>query len=285
MQRRKVLIGMGVLAAGIAAWAAFRPELLFVNQTVNEKFPVATMASDRGGPQEIAEGSFQSRAHKTSGKATIHQLPDGKRVLRLTEFQTSNGPALHVYLVQANDARDDATVKKSHYIDLGTLKGNQGDQNYDIPADVDLNTPRAVTIWCARFGVNFATAPLMPKESKSSEPEILSSGSFNSSAHKTSGKATVYELPDGSRVLRLTEFQTSNGPDVHVYLVQANDVRDNATVKKSHHLDLGKIKGNQGDQNYQIPGEVDLTTHKAVTIWCARVGVNFGTAPLTQQQS
>ena len=93
--------------------------------------------------------------------AAVFQLPDGKKTLRLTDFNTSNGPALHVYLVAADDARDNDTVTKAGFLDLGELKGNIGDQNYDLPADIDLTKYRAVTIWCKRFSVNFGTAPLM----------------------------------------------------------------------------------------------------------------------------
>ena len=66
-----------------------------------------------------------------------------------------------MYLVAAPDAKDDATVKKAGFVDLGSMKGNTGDQNYDVPATVDFATYQAVTIWCARFNVNFGTAPLM----------------------------------------------------------------------------------------------------------------------------
>ena len=75
-------------------------------------------------------------------------------------FKTSNGPDVHVYLVAAPDAKDDATVKKVGFVDLGSMKGNVGDQNYDVPGGVDFGKYQAVTIWCARFNVNFATAPL-----------------------------------------------------------------------------------------------------------------------------
>jgi len=84
--------------------------------------------------------------------------------------------------------------------------------------------------------------------------------------------------------LRLTEFATSNGPDVHVYLVAAGDVQDNATVKTAGFVDLGSIKGNVGDQNYDVPADVDLAKYRAVTIWCRRFAVNFGTAPLAVAQ-
>ena len=67
-----------------------------------------------------------------------------------------------MYLVAAADASDNETVTKAGFVELGKLKGNEGDQNYDIPAGLDLEKYRAVTIWCRRFGVNFATAPLAP---------------------------------------------------------------------------------------------------------------------------
>ncbi len=88
-------------------------------------------------------------------------LADGKKTLRLTNFVTSNGPDVRVYLVAAQDAKDNDTVKNAGFVELGSLKGNIGDQNYDVPANIDLAKYRAVTIWCARFGVNFGTAPLM----------------------------------------------------------------------------------------------------------------------------
>ncbi len=161
-----IIVAAIIVVAGVG-WYLFRPELLFVNRTVNEALPAA--AADRpasgGGrqPTTLASGMFHKGAHETKGTATIHQLAEGTRVLRLTGFETSNGPDVHVYLVAANDATDNDSVKSAGFVDLGSLKGNVGDQNYDIPADVDLAKHRAVTIWCARFGVNFGTASLTEK--------------------------------------------------------------------------------------------------------------------------
>ena len=159
MQSKKVLLGVaGAIAIGIA-WYAFRPELLFVNESVSETFPAVAQAQS-AAPQAIAEGSFRSVAHETKGVASIFQLPGGKRVLRFTGFETSNGPDVRVLLIAASDANDNDTVKNAGYVEVGKLKGNVGDQNYDLPAGVDLNKYKAVTIWCNRFSVNFATAPL-----------------------------------------------------------------------------------------------------------------------------
>ena len=111
------------------------------------------------GPRQLSSGHFKGYAHETEGNAAIFEV-DGKRVLRLTNFKTSNGPDVHVYLVAAPDAMDNDTVTKAGFIDRGPMKGNIGDQNYDLPANTDLAKYRAVTIWCKRFSVNFGTAPL-----------------------------------------------------------------------------------------------------------------------------
>jgi hypothetical protein len=159
MSSRKLFVLAALLVAVGAAWYAFRPERLFINQKVNEQFPTASAANM--GPTKLATGTFHSAAHETKGTAAVFQVGEGKRTLRLTDFATSNGPDVRVYLVAAADAKDNDTVKNAGFVELGSLKGNIGDQNYDVPANVDLNKYRAVTIWCARFGVNFGTAPLM----------------------------------------------------------------------------------------------------------------------------
>jgi hypothetical protein len=112
-------------------------------------------------PAQLASGRFHSNAHTTSGLATVYRLPDGGRVLRLTQFTTSNGPDVRVYLVAAGDVQGEAAAKQAGFVDLGALKGNVGDQNYDLPADLDLTKYRAVSIWCRRFSVNFGAAPLV----------------------------------------------------------------------------------------------------------------------------
>jgi hypothetical protein len=167
MRRRTWIAGLVVV--GAIGWYLFRPELLFVKTKVNESLPTAAaaqMASTAGGEHEgagvLLAGAFHSVAHETRGTATVHDLGDGRRVVRFSDFATSNGPDVRVYLVAAADASDDETVTRAGFIELGKLKGTEGDQNYDIPADLDLGKYRAVTIWCRRFSVNFATAPLTP---------------------------------------------------------------------------------------------------------------------------
>jgi hypothetical protein len=164
MRKRNALIGLAIVAVA-GGWYAFRPERLFVDKTVNESLGAVmdtadTKASMVIAPTTLATGSFHSNAHDTRGTASILSLSDGRRVLRLTNFATSNGPDVRVYLVAAPDVQDNATVKTAGFVELGPMKGNIGDQNYEIPSTVDLASYRTVTIWCKRFAVNFGSAPL-----------------------------------------------------------------------------------------------------------------------------
>ncbi|HKW39857.1 MAG TPA: DM13 domain-containing protein [Gemmatimonadales bacterium] len=186
MTTRKSLLVSAAVVAVVALWYLFRPDALVISKTVNEPFPAEahamsamaespTMAKSGTAmrdtpamaqsamaeePVKLTSGRFHKHAHDTKGVAAIYRLEDGRRVLRLTEFATSNGPDVRVYLVAADDVQDEASAKQAGFVDLGALKGNIGDQNYDVPADLDLSSYRAVSIWCRRFSVNFGAAPL-----------------------------------------------------------------------------------------------------------------------------
>ncbi len=150
-----VLIGVPALAV---AWWAFRPEKLFINQKVSEAAPAALSSE----PEALYTGKLEGKIHQTSGRATIYKNKDGKEYLRLSDFTTSNGPDVHVVLVRAEDKALEQEIVKSalEHVELGTLKGNQGDQNYDLPAAVDLNQYQAVAIYCERFHAIFGVARL-----------------------------------------------------------------------------------------------------------------------------
>lgn len=119
-------------------------------------------AQDGKNVKTVETGTFHGKVHSTTGRATIYQESDGKLVLRLTRFKTSNGPDVHVILIAGTDAEDDANFLKSgiERVELGSLKGNDGDQNYEIPAGTDLAKFRTVSIYCERFNANFGAAPL-----------------------------------------------------------------------------------------------------------------------------
>ena len=112
-------------------------------------------------PVLLAQGSFVDidAFYQGEGNAAIFTLPTGERILRFEDFQVTNGPDLHVILSKHPNPtnRDDIGTD---YIDLGSLKGNIGNQNYEIPADIDLSEYQSIVIYCVPFHVLFSVAPL-----------------------------------------------------------------------------------------------------------------------------
>lgn len=107
---------------------------------------------------ELARGDFEDAEHGTSGEAVIRKLADGRRVLRLVDLDTSDGPDLHVWITDQPSGGDWASYDDGRYVKLGVLKANRGNQNYEIPDDADLDGLTSVVIWCDRFNVAFGTA-------------------------------------------------------------------------------------------------------------------------------
>lgn len=155
--RHKLTTAMVATFLAVVAWLAFgyfEVQAAFIDDHVAEAAP----ASSPDAVQPLtatAQGSFASLAHDTSGIAKV--LDAGtKRFVRFERFTTSNGPDLNVYLVKGSGGdTDDA-------IDLGDLKGNIGDQNYEIGDDVDLTLYDTVVIWCVRFSSAFGEATIAP---------------------------------------------------------------------------------------------------------------------------
>ena len=179
-----ILVGLVAVTVGLAA---FQPWRLFTSTTVDEALPtVATAASPSASAQEedeesapamteasqaavdpivLSAGTFISHEHATEGTVRVLELADGSRVLRIEGLDTSDGPDLKVWLTDAPviDGEDGWRVfDDGAYVDLGSLKGNKGNQNYPIPADVDLADLGSISIWCDRFDVSFGAAELAP---------------------------------------------------------------------------------------------------------------------------
>jgi len=148
------LLGLLALAAvGLAAFvlAYFEPQKLFIDDRVAEAVPAAATA------KTLSAGTFRSYEHATSGRARVIAGADGRRYVRFEDFETSNGPALKVYL-SASPATGPGDRFDDRFVDLGDLKGNIGSQNYAIPRGVRLDRYRSVVVWCERFSVPFAAA-------------------------------------------------------------------------------------------------------------------------------
>ncbi len=189
MTKRRLIIGAVIIGVPVLALGWWLGSPLLFDTEVSEEFPMSTGAVvpddmtpedveaemvDAAGepdatvdedmpasaPTALVSGEFEDfdNFHNGSGTATIYQLEDGSLVLRLEGFEVTNGPDLHVLLVPNPDpkGRDDVTG----YLDLGSLKGNIGDQNYEIPAGTDIGDFGSVVIYCEPFHVIFSVADL-----------------------------------------------------------------------------------------------------------------------------
>ncbi|MGW5346438.1 DM13 domain-containing protein [Streptomyces sp. HUAS TT3] len=163
---------VGALLAGAGLYW-FEPWKLWQDDRVSEALPAASASPAAGGsagtpaggagPQLLAQGTLISHEHTTTGTVKVLRLADGSLNLRLENLDTSNGPDLRVWLTDAPVKEGVAgwrVFDDGRYVSLGKLKGNKGDQNYAIPADVDPADYTSVTIWCDRFDVSFGAAPL-----------------------------------------------------------------------------------------------------------------------------
>jgi electron transfer DM13 len=151
---------LGAYAATIVLIGGYLSLSMFRDDVVDEQVAVAApRAPSSSAPRNVllGAGRFESVRHEAEGRAQAIELAQGGRVLTLTNFEVDNGPDLRVYLV-AGRATTEGEVED--FEDLGGLKGNVGNQQYEIPADVDLERYSTVVIWCRAFSVLFARAPL-----------------------------------------------------------------------------------------------------------------------------
>ena len=193
LKRAGIAVGAVVLViAGAVGWWLLSP--LFISQTVNEDFPFSASAqvpesmtpqqvemvmegmsmvdqpveeampamAEPSGPTAVKAGDFRDADsfHKGEGKATVYMVGEDQHVLRLEDFQVTNGPDLRVLLVNHPDPQNRDDVQAGRYIEVGSLKGNIGNQNYEIPAGTDIGAASSVVIYCRPFHVVFSVAPL-----------------------------------------------------------------------------------------------------------------------------
>lgn len=154
-----------VIVGGIAgAWLGLP---LVTDRTVDEEVAVATSpepsasqgtdeTAEPTGNTLVASGQFEAASHPGTGTASLIALEDGSGVVTLTEFETDNGPDLLVHLVPADAPAGSADGA----VPLGALKGNRGDQQYDVPTGTDLDAGWRVVVWCRAFAVSFTEAAL-----------------------------------------------------------------------------------------------------------------------------
>lgn len=185
---RSPVVRAGLAAAVVVAMLAlywFQPWKLFTDTYVDEAIPrvgttsaapipasttpgsatlaPATSAATPAANEILTTGEFVTHEHRTTGSAEIHRLADGRHQLVIRDLDTSNGPDLRVWLTDQPVVRGTAgwrVFDDGKWVELAKLKGNKGNQVYELPASVDPGDFRSVSIWCKRFAVSFGAADL-----------------------------------------------------------------------------------------------------------------------------
>ncbi len=191
---RIAVVVLGVLAIPVIALAWWLGSPLFFSKTVDEEFPLTVTADIPAGVSradaevvmetasrldspmtesmpagvdaatKVRVGAFRDADsfHKGKGAVSIYQVADGSYLLRVEGLNVTNGPDLRIILSNHPDPMSKSAFQESDYVELDKLKGNIGNQNYPIPADVDALSYSSVVIYCKPFHVLFSVAPLSP---------------------------------------------------------------------------------------------------------------------------
>jgi hypothetical protein len=241
--RRRLLwagaAGAAILLAVVLIW--FQPQALLFDRVVDDEFPTATTVSP-AAPEREGAGTSRPAAG------------DGSTSTRERRGERAAGSA-------------DPRAADEEPVSAPTEEGSDGGEARSQASDA---APPAGS----------ASQDIQAEPTVASGPVALSSGTFSSrNRYTVAGRATVLELDDGSRTLRLEDFRSTNGPDLFVYLTVADEADSDAALDADV-VDLGVLRGNIGNQNYAIPADTDLDRYDTVVIWCRRFSSGFGAADL-----
>jgi ribosomal protein S11 len=263
MLRRKRTLG--ILAVVILvpiigiAWWLLAP--LFTSTTVDEEFPFASTASV---PSDMTRDQVEK---VMSGIARVDQTANEEMLVPVdpaTELASALSTGDSKTMDSVVKTLADAAVKSMP----GTMTATAKDEMTQAMAKAMMDAlPEAMAKAEAQTTI---------------EPVRLKSGQFRDQDrfHKGSGTATIYRLADGSQLLRLEDFQVTNGPDLRVILTRSQTPEAAGQVTGPGHLELSKLKGNMGNQNYPIPDDADVSTFNSVVIFCKPFKVIFSVASL-----
>ncbi len=154
----------------------------------------------------------------------------------------------------------------------------------EVPSNMSMEDVEMVMSGMAGIVSEFEEAmpAMMSGNGADSQAVVLKSGNFRDadSFHRGEGTATIYRGPDGSHLLRLEDFSVTNGPDLRVLLSRHPDPMDRHEARDDGYIQLDKLKGNRGNQNYPIPADEDPAEYNSVIIYCWPFSVVFSVAPL-----
>jgi hypothetical protein len=248
---RKMIVGL--FGVGLIVFAFWTLSPLFFNRRVNEAFPAAVPASQVMAQATVVP-AMADKATPTVMMADAAAMAD-KAVPTAVAAMADTG------------AMADQAAPTAAMADTGAM----ADQTAPTAAMADTGAM-----------ANTAPTAAMADNAAPAAPVALTAGMFidgKTPGHHVDGTSTIFRLEDSKLLLRIEDFTATNGPDLFVVLSSSVNP-DQDGVKNSTYIQLEALKGNIGNQNYELPADIELSQYKSVVIWCRTFNVVFGYAPL-----
>ena len=268
MRKRNIfIIAAIVILIPVVAFAWWLLSPLFLSTTVDEEFPYAANAVV---PADMTmaevEVVMETMAEMEPPEVDEPMPANGDVSFRVKE----EAPAIEVEIPKEVDSAVVAEVEKEVPVDVVIEK--------EVVEEVRAGSQEAIEEMVQTVLREMDESSEVAQEG----PVALASGSFRDadSFHRGSGDATIYRLPDGSHLLRLEDFEVTNGPDLRVLLARPNDPQSRDELHAAGYSHLAKLKGNIGNQNYEIPADIDPAGIGSIIIYCMPFQVIFSVAPL-----
>ncbi len=280
--RGRLIVAAVIVAIPVLALAWWLGSPLFINKTVDEEFPYSVGAL-------VPEGMTRAQVDQTMTTMAMMEeevseaMPEALPLTAdemMASVMESMTPEVMTEAIQSMTPEMRAEVAETMAEAVPGMTPEMvaeamATMSPEMMAGVMQNmTPEMMA----------QVATMMPEMMAPSGPVALKRGMFRDadSFHKGEGSATLYELPDGSHVLRFEDFRVTNGPDLRVILASHPDPMSRGNVHSGEYVELGKLKGNIGNQNYPLPEGLSPDDYNSVIIYCKPFQVIFSVAPLLE---
>ncbi len=280
--RGRLIVAAVIVAIPVLALAWWLGSPLFINKTVDEEFPYSVGAV-------VPEGMTRAQVDRTMEtmammeevvSEAMPEAPPQTADEMMASIMDSMTPEMMAGALESMTPEMQAEV-------AGMMAEAVPGMTPEMVAEaMESMTPEMMTGVMQNMSPEMMAqmAAMMPEMMGASGPTAVKQGTFRDadSFHQGEGSATLYVLPDGTHVLRFEDFRVTNGPDLRVLLATHPDPQGRNEVTGQGYVELGKLKGNIGNQNYTLPEGLSPDDYGSVVIYCKPFHVVFSVAPLLE---
>ena len=293
--RRTIIIVAVVVAIPLLALGWWLGSPLFLNKTVDEEFPYSvgvvvpegmtraqidqTMATMALMDAAVSEAMPEAAAHPASAGDMTTMAMDNVTPEVIAAALESMTPEMMAEIAETMAGAIPGMTPETMAAAMASMTPEM------MAGVVESMTPEMMASVLEGMTPEMMAqvTQMMPETMAPASPVAVKHGNFRDadSFHTGEGSATVYQLPDGSYVLRFEDFRVTNGPDLRVILATHPDPQSRGDVHTGEYVELGKLKGNIGNQNYPLPEGLSPDDYGSVVIYCKPFQVVFSVASLS----